>query len=706
MPNGTQLAFDNFTRGVYPTALGGGDGWTAVTGTSALNVTGAGILEVSAINTNCGALWTGFSWAADQYSEMTLGTVPPGTADTSLYVRMDASAANGYRLDVHSTIATLFSFASGTPTQILNKTGLTVNAGDVFRLTAIGTTFVVTQNDTTIGFVSDATVATGSAGCFMYNQFSTTTSTMASWRGGIPSGNTNGIWTKKGVVIPANSSDIAVGTGIPGASNITVIREGNAQILSGTVFKAWFQGKANIYYAESSDGITWSRRGAAVVTSVGIPKVFKNGATYYMHVTHAPNVWTQIDQYTSSDGITWTLAHANILAIGAGGSWDSANVFYFQVLAIITGTWNAIYTGSDGTTTKMGLATSPDGVTWTKSGSNPVSTSHGGPDQAIKIGNNYYCWLTDGVPGQTGTAMGCIVRYHTSDFITWTRDAMALQADSVDEGRNYAPGQISVASVIEASGTTYCFYSASPDDVGAGCYQQRLATTPQTVAQIVAGGQEYFTGYTQVVTDTFQRADGGLGANWTTITGNSALQIASHLVEPSAANTNCGAYYSGSSFNNNQYADVVLATLADSNSFLGPEARVDNASSNHYAPSFSGAAGTVHNVGLYKAVSGVAYLLGSNTTITPQIGDILRISCVGTDISFFQNEHLLLQETDASLASGFPGVGMFNVTTIANSQISSFVGGNITPFVPPTTGSSSGSMGGLGYLTSLLVRQI
>jgi hypothetical protein len=306
-----------------------------------------------------------------------------------------------------------------------------------------------------------------------------------------------------------------------------------------------------------------------------------------------------------------------------------------------------------------------------------VSTSHGGPDQAIKIGNNYYCWLTDGVPGQTGSGMGCIVRYHTSDFITWTRDAMALQADSVDEGRNYAPGQISVASVIEANGTTYCFYSASPDDPGAGCYQQRLATTQQTVAQIVAGGQEYFTGYTQVATDTFQRANGGLGANWTTVTGDSALQIASHLVEPSASNTNCASYYSGSSFNNNQYADVVIATLADSNSFLGPEARVDNASSNHYAASFSGAAGSVHNVGLYKAISGVAYLLGSNTTITPQIGDILRISCVGTDISFFQNEHLLLQETDASLASGFPGVGMFNVTTIANSQISSFVGGNV-----------------------------
>ena len=678
MANGTQRASDNFTRGGYPVNLGSGDGWTTISGFNALSIASANTLQVSVINTNCGALWTGLTWANDQYSEITLGVVPPATADSSVYVRSDAGGQNCYRLDIHAGIFSLYAFNSGTPTKIKEITGQTVNSGDTFRLTAIGTTLIVTHNDTTVMFISDATVASGSAGVYMYNQLSTSTSSIASWRGGIPSGNTNGIYTKKGVVIPANSTDISAGSGIPGASNASILYEGNAQILSGNVFKAWFQGKANIYYAESTDGITWSRRGAAVISSVGIPRVYKNGATYYAHVTHTPGgPWTQIDQYTSSDGITWTLAHANILSVGGVGTWDHTFVGYFQVADIIAGTWYALYAGQNGGNSQWGLATSSDGVTWTKSGSNPVLTTASTFDRAIKIGSTYYFWLTEQTVGQTGGANCAIIRFHTTDFINWTRDAVALQPDSVDEGRNYASGQISVCSTLEVNGTTYQFYSASPDDPNGGSYQIRLATAAQTISSIVAN-QEYFKGYNQVASDNFTRADGSLGANWTMNPGSAgSLQIASHKAEPSTTAGTCGNYYSASTFNNDQYSEIAIATLVDSNSFTDAFVRQDAATNTHYGPSFSGGAGSVHTVGLYQVISGAVKQLGSNTTLTPQLGDKIRVSAVGTDISFFQNEHLLLQETDSGIASGYPALVAANSTAIANSQISLWTGGNV-----------------------------
>src|SRR5262249_30564081 len=66
----------------------------------------------------------------------------------------------------------------------------------------------------------------------------------------------------------------------------------------------------------------------------------------------------------------------------------------------------------------------------------------------------------------------------------------------------------------------------------------------------------------QVPFDNFNRADGGLGSNWTSnFTGNGTLAIASHAVVGGSASNNTSSYYTGTTFLNDQYCEVTITTV-------------------------------------------------------------------------------------------------------------------------------------------------
>jgi hypothetical protein len=75
-----------------------------------------------------------------------------------------------------------------------------------------------------------------------------------------------------------------------------------------------------------------------------------------------------------------------------------------------------------------------------------------------------------------------------------------------------------------------------------------LALTTLTGTVTLEGGG------TAAVTDDFNRANGGLGANWTTVTGLGAPLIASNQIPYLVAAGWQAAYYSGETFTANQYA--------------------------------------------------------------------------------------------------------------------------------------------------------
>ena len=68
-------------------------------------------------------------------------------------------------------------------------------------------------------------------------------------------------------------------------------------------------------------------------------------------------------------------------------------------------------------------------------------------------------------------------------------------------------------------------------------------------------------GLASTVSDIFDRADGALGSNWTTVSGTAAPQIASDNLRVGTASAVNSAYWSASTFGNNQFAQASCRTV-------------------------------------------------------------------------------------------------------------------------------------------------
>jgi len=152
-------------------------------------------------------------------------------------------------------------------------------------------------------------------------------------------------------------------------------------------WKMWFDALngSNVWdkigYATSSDGLSWNKygsvleRGAAGAWDDNLihhPCVIKHNGIYYMYYSavQAPSgVRHQIGLATSPDGITWTKEASNpIIPYGSAGQWDQTYVRPSNPV-LIYGTWYMWYWGNDNNVTHaIGLATSIDLIHWTKQG--------------------------------------------------------------------------------------------------------------------------------------------------------------------------------------------------------------------------------------------------------------------------------------------------------------------------------------------------
>lgn len=140
-----------------------------------------------------------------------------------------------------------------------------------------------------------------------------------------------------------------------------------------------------IGYATSSDGVAWARQNsgnAVLVPGAGIawdregvamPAVVQEGGGFTMWYVGV-DLWPGIGRATSPDGVTWTRDGANpVLAKGAGGSWSSFGVFEPAVVKD-GATYRMWVEGFSGSNQWIGYAVSPDGTAWTEYPSNPVFT--------------------------------------------------------------------------------------------------------------------------------------------------------------------------------------------------------------------------------------------------------------------------------------------------------------------------------------------
>lgn len=187
-----------------------------------------------------------------------------------------------------------------------------------------------------------------------------------------------------------------VSTGTSGQWDETAV-EFFSVIKEGANWYAWYRGNSGgsfrTGYATSSDGISWTKYGSNPVLSiggvgtwdhggVGNIDVIKVGSTYYMYywgctTTGDQSTWS-IGLATSTDRVTWTKYAGNPVLAGATGQWDDG-VLQGHV-AIVGNTWFLFYQGNtpDEAQSHIGLATSPDGINWTRSIYNPFPHGTGG----------------------------------------------------------------------------------------------------------------------------------------------------------------------------------------------------------------------------------------------------------------------------------------------------------------------------------------
>jgi hypothetical protein len=175
-----------------------------------------------------------------------------------------------------------------------------------------------------------------------------------------------------------------------------------------------------------------------------------------------------------------------------------------------------------------------------------------------------------------------------------------------------------------------------------------------------------------MITDTFDRADGAPGANWTAFRTNN-FAIASNLAAPGANNASRGGIYTGATWNADQASSAVIANAIDGDSYLSLIVRGSGAEGSRTAYYFSfnsttwyitktragsstdvATATRTQAVGARLSVS--AETSGANVIIRIWSGD----PYTGTQIASWTDTGVT---QGAVIASGSPGIEFYTTTT-------------------------------------------
>lgn len=298
------------------------------------------------------------------------------------------------------------------------------------------------------------------------------------------------VWNRQGVVLWSGRSDYGGGMI---ENEHTQYTTADCVIVSNPCFGVLFDSGSNTYYSESTDGRIWVTP-VQVLASVMQTSFVKVGSTYHVYGTNGTS--TQINHYTGSKLNSLTLANSAVIGLGSAGQFDATHV-YGSGVAFNSGTYYIVYSGlgtmAGQTGFMCGGATSPDGVTWTKTG--PI---HGVNDPVCAqgslevIGTAFYWWYAN-----TNTAFYRVSTPLTAFTGLWTFTSPktfstasglanffsqpTFTSSSIDENV-----QISDPCPVQANGVTYLFYDANGTG---GSLSLKLATGNLTLAQLVQTGE-------------------------------------------------------------------------------------------------------------------------------------------------------------------------------------------------------------------------
>lgn len=224
----------------------------------------------------------------------------------------------------------------------------------------------------------------------------------------------------------------------------------------------------------------WDSHGA------GILCVLKEGGTYkawYVGIDAADV--GRIGYATSPDGITWVKDVANnpVLDLGSPGSWDDSNVDHASVVKVGS-TYHMWFNGEDATSARIGHATSPDGINWTKDAANNPVVDLGGMgdwDESEVLhpavyhdGVTYHMWYNGF--GQSAQRTG----YATSpDGVNWTKDDVHSPVLGVGAPGEFDDFMLALQAVIWKDGEYQMWYGGGDGTDGDTKYfRVGYATSP------------------------------------------------------------------------------------------------------------------------------------------------------------------------------------------------------------------------------------
>lgn len=207
-------------------------------------------------------------------------------------------------------------------------------------------------------------------------------------------------------------------------------------------YKMWYSGqdgfRNRLLYAISPDGIHWAKQGVVIdvltppyyFDSVGGQAVIKNGSTYVMWFQGgfwsggAFGYWSQIYRATSTNGANWTITG---VVLPPNQAWDRGMTNAPWVVQDPHGLYWMFFMGWDGTTDRIGVATSKNGTWFIPYAGNPIinlgsagswdSVQLNAPSASLN-GSTWTLWYEgyDGHMGRIGTAV-------STNGYNWTKTA-------------------------------------------------------------------------------------------------------------------------------------------------------------------------------------------------------------------------------------------------------------------------------------------
>jgi predicted GH43/DUF377 family glycosyl hydrolase len=262
----------------------------------------------------------------------------------------------------------------------------------------------------------------------------------------------------------------------------SVWRPSVVKVASG--FMMWYSGESNsvgsIGLATSTDGLAWTPYAQNPVMTPGASDqwdrdstieewVIYDGGQYKMW--YSGQTWTQTNQLntyqigyaTSLDGIHWTKYSGNpVFTPGPTGSWD--DLWVYRPIVVATGSsYLMFYVGSSRNGGGRGLATSSDGIHWTRIGliNLPTSTWDAYRQRVTGVikGDGGFLMAFDGWTGTDAdpTDIGFATSTDGTNWTPYPENPVVTARSST-----WDSGGISYPIVVAANDKYYVYFSAYP----------------------------------------------------------------------------------------------------------------------------------------------------------------------------------------------------------------------------------------------------